>query len=860
MVSKSSRPMTLFEAVMWGTSKQVQTILEQRDLTFDDNWTDYALLIIALKRKRKEIVKLLLNKGCRTQKVPKAKNCDTPFHYAVKLSDLDIVKMLLDRNTSINDRDQKGDTPLTHAMKNNSHLIVDLILSACAHDTNATDSDNLSHFHVACMRNHLDAVKQYLKHGVDVNSPVNLTARGWPGFTALHFAVDNECIEVVELLLDHNADISIKNAEHMTSLHLAVNKKNDVIVKLILSSHECHKSNPVDKNGLSHFHIACMKNHFEAAKMFLQNGVQVQDAINNNSPVWPGFTALHFAVKESTLNNDKSGPLVELLLLSKADVNAKDVQGQTPLHLVCAQTDDQIYRMIHTVIKIDNLATHTESKWDTFCEKISEKMNELSHSNIIKLLLKYKSDVNAKNSHGETPLFYLYKNDRSKTSSRVKFDECITKPVIKEFNAQRLKILKILLDHNADVTSHNDTGQTILHFIANVFKKYDDDTKEEATELILQRGADADARTKYGSTPLHMAAKNGHAALIELLLKHKANINSSEGSDQSTPLHLATSYQQIRAINVLLKYNADVTAVKCGGMNLLHLMALMNPENSEDPEFIESYENTIKSFMERGCDVNAQDINGRTPLHLAAWEHNNAATWALIQQFADVNVEDYSGETVLSFPLNALDRCLNIYCMFRDYINVLKLAGLHLSDKVKSSYAKLYDTDPFNLNDDLFHQCREEIKRMKEIKISNYSSLFDIISKDSNEMEVYAGNDAFQNLLNSESFDKNFNIYGNLLKSQYRKGLTKKALLEKAKSVIEFMIGFGLPDSCCYRIFRFLDDKSLNNLIKAKTVVLPDVRTYKKSAPPSRSECESLESAIAYCKKLFSKQMEMDIA
>lgn len=45
-------------------------------------------------------------------------------------------------------------------------------------------------------------------------------------------------------------------------------------------------------------------------------------------------------------------------------------------------------------------------------------------------------------------------------------------------------------------------------------------------QLLIKYGADARYRDKLGRTPLHFAAGNGHAELVELLIKHRAVIDS----------------------------------------------------------------------------------------------------------------------------------------------------------------------------------------------------------------------------------------------------------------------------------------------------------------------------------------------
>ena len=290
--------MTLYEAIRWGTTKDALEILDELGLTQDDKWTDYNLLVLALKTRHREIAKILMKKGCRVQKPPGPYASSTPLHFAIKLNDGEIVKMLLDRGASLTDLDENKETALHIARKKGNHDIVQLILSSDSITvSNATNKDGFSHFHIACIKNNAKVVEDFLSQGVNVNDPVNFDTKDWSGYTPLHFAVHYNAVDVAKILLKHDADITVKNGDDMTPLHMAVQKQNHVIADLILSSCKGFNTNPCDNNGLSHFHIACMKNNLSAVENFLQSGVNVNQAVLLNSQVWPGYTPLHFAVR-----------------------------------------------------------------------------------------------------------------------------------------------------------------------------------------------------------------------------------------------------------------------------------------------------------------------------------------------------------------------------------------------------------------------------------------------------------------------------------------------------------------------------------------------------------------------------------
>jgi len=82
-------------------------------------------------------------------------------------------------------------------------------------------------------------------------------------------------------------------------------------------------------------------------------------------------------------------------------------------------------------------------------------------------------------------------------------------------------IVEFLLKNGADVktAAHNAQKVTALH---GAVARRD----VEIVKMLLEAGADPNARQERGFVPLHDAAANGHAALVELLLKHGAHAHA----------------------------------------------------------------------------------------------------------------------------------------------------------------------------------------------------------------------------------------------------------------------------------------------------------------------------------------------
>jgi len=106
--------------------------------------------------------------------------------------------------------------------------------------------------------------------------------------------------------------------------------------------------------------------------------------------------------------------------------------------------------------------------------------------------------------------------------------------------------------------------QTPLHLAARF-------GRDDLAAILLDGGADPNARDKRGDRPLHLAAEYGHAAVTRLLLRRGASVDAP-GSMDRTPLHAAASglggtqdeAGRLLVANALIERGADVNARERG--------------------------------------------------------------------------------------------------------------------------------------------------------------------------------------------------------------------------------------------------------------------------------------------------------
>ena len=141
-----------------------------------------------------------------------------------------------------------------------------------------------------------------------------------------------------------------------------------------------------------------------------------------------------------------------------------------------------------------------------------------------------------------------------------------------------------------------------------------------------------------GYTPLHEAAAHDRIEIAELLLDYGANINARTTSGL-TPLHEAVFSNHVDTVRFLLARGARVNFVSAGETTLLHGAVM------------KGYQESTRLLLERGADVNARARSGRTPLHWAALKGYATIVELLLGYGAEPSLRDELGRTPLDWAL-----------------------------------------------------------------------------------------------------------------------------------------------------------------------------------------------------------------
>ena len=188
------------------------------------------------------------------------------------------------------------------------------------------------------------------------------------------------------------------------------------------------------------------------------------------------------------------------------------------------------------------------------------------------------------------------------------------------------EVLEVLLDgsENLNARDGNPQRQTVLQIASSK-------GHQAVVGLLIDKGADADLKDKYGKAALHEAARNGHEAVVRLLIDKGAD-TSLKDKYGKTALQEAAWNGHEAVVRLLIDKGAG-TSLKEEIMTALHEAA----RNGHD---------VVRLLIDKGADISLKE-DGMTALHDAARNGHEAVVRLLIDKGADASLKDKYGKTAL---------------------------------------------------------------------------------------------------------------------------------------------------------------------------------------------------------------------
>ncbi len=413
----------------------------------------------------------------------------------------------------------------------------------------------------------LDVVRDYLKHGGDLNAKDD---GEYPIMPCL-LKMKNAQKDIAELVIAKLPDVNAKDSLGQTLLYVTGSRE---IAKLMIAKGA--DVNAKDYGGNTPLHRALSK---EVAQLLIVKGADV------NAKNISGGTPLHSVV----LDEDNRNDVAQVLIAMGADVNAKDKQGNTPLH----QARSKEVAQLLIVKGADVNAKNNRGRTPLYTDKLYGLTPPSNWNDLAQLLIAKGADVKAKDDEGYTPLHwavFLQRNDVvelliAKGADVKAKDKQGRTPL---HQARSENVAQLLIAKGADVNAKNNDGATPLHTA---------DSNKIAL-LLIAMGADVNAKDNNGATPLHTVDSN---EIPLLLIAMGADVKAKDKQGR-TPLHQARSKE---VAQLLIVKGADVKAKDKQGRTPLH-----QARSKEVAQLL----------IAQGADVNAKDNWGNTPLYMALRE------------------------------------------------------------------------------------------------------------------------------------------------------------------------------------------------------------------------------------------------
>lgn len=227
----------------------------------------------------------------------------------------------------------------------------------------------------------------------------------------------------------------------------------------------------------------------------------------------------------------------------------------------------------------------------------------------------------------------------------------------------QLELLKLCVDHGANVRTADVYGRTALHYSTmNGFNV--------CTEYLLSQGVKINVNDHDGFTPLLYAIINGHTRCVEILLEKGASADPHQ--DGHNPVSLACHYGHTDITMLLYRYGAKSTP-NPEGLYPLHIVAREGhvdlcrilSQEKENLDVVDKYSmwtpifwaasdgnvDCARILLDAGCKVNVKDENGKTALYYAAWEGKMDCVELLINAGCELEtVEDATMQDTSEAP------------------------------------------------------------------------------------------------------------------------------------------------------------------------------------------------------------------
>jgi len=303
----------------------------------------------------------------------------------------------------------------------------------------------------------------------------------------------------VAALLDQGADVNAADEHGDTPVKLAVSKGHAQTVRLLL----LHNADPARANRLGHTPLAtaCLRGYPEIADMLRGAGLPL------------GLT-------EAALLGDLS--LIRGLLAEGADVEFQGSAAMTPLMAAAGCGHWEAVRLLldaGALVNAPSAIGQTALSWAIAYRRVP----------VVHLLLDRGADL-----HGRSP-------------------QLGNTPLMDAVMSGKAAVAEALLQRGANVNAVNEQGKTALFLAVDRPVALRGNEQQDIAVLLLDAGADIEARDTFGRTPLMHAAHAGNADRVRVLLARGADVRARSKDGHFSPLSDARQSKNAEVVGLVME-------------------------------------------------------------------------------------------------------------------------------------------------------------------------------------------------------------------------------------------------------------------------------------------------------------------
>ncbi|XP_049420957.1 transient receptor potential cation channel subfamily A member 1b [Epinephelus fuscoguttatus] len=545
------------------------------------------------------------------------------FELAEK-GDLALLENLVRKSPEVlSEKDECGASPLHHAAAGDHVTLIQFITTVIdSQDLNSCDEQGNTPLHWAVERNKAESCRALLDLGADPNI-LNVGL-----LSPLHVAVSQGHNNLVELLLSYSAtDCNLQGDLGNTPVILACSINNCEALSTLLN----HGARLCQQNKLGHFpmHAAAFAGAKKAMEVILKAGEKLghQAEVHINYLDKSKSSPLHLAVRGGNIET------IRLCIATGARIDQQQNDRSTPLHLACTQGATEVVKlMLSSFDQVDDIINLT----DGACQTPLHRATIFDHTELAKYLISLGADLNSIDCKGHSPLLLATSCGAWKTVAlllskganvNVK-DRCgcnflhlaILQPKgLKNLPEEVLQTSSV----KALLSCEDNEGCTPLHYACRLGIH---DSVKNMLGLSGQVGLECKSKDKKSA--LHFAAQYGRINTCQRLLETITDSRLlNEGDERGlTPLHLASKEGHTKVVQLLLRKGA-LFHCDYKGWTCLHHAASAG------------YTQTMDILLSANPKLlDKTDEDGSTALHIAAREGHVAAVKLMLARGAELTL------------------------------------------------------------------------------------------------------------------------------------------------------------------------------------------------------------------------------